>query len=122
MVYKRPLGHPSKLTKMPRQELAALIQASPQASGYTSGWWNLPMIQDLMQRCFGVDYHPPSICTLLQNLDFSYQTARFVLDPLYEAQRREGCHPAGLRLYATPGGAKHCSCLAMKPVLPSGGP
>jgi hypothetical protein len=71
LVYKRPLGRPSKLTKMPRQELAALIQASPQASDYTSGWWNPPRIQDLMQRCFGVEgslVPSPSICTLLQNL------------------------------------------------------
>jgi hypothetical protein len=35
-----------------------LMQAGPQAAGYTSGGWNTPMIQDLIQTRFGVAYHP----------------------------------------------------------------
>jgi transposase len=89
LVYQRPPGRPSKLTKTQRQELADLIKASPQASGYTSGCWNTPMIQDLIQRHFGVEYHPHYICTLLHNLGFSYQKARFVSDHLNEAKRLE---------------------------------
>jgi len=85
--YKRPPGRPSKLTKTQRKELAALIKASPQASGYTSGCWNTPMIQDLIERRFGVTYHPHYIATLLGNLGFSYQKARFVSDHLNEAKR-----------------------------------
>jgi transposase len=87
LVYKRPSGRPSKLTKTQRQELAALIKASPQAAGYTSGCWNTPMIQDLIERRFGVTYHPHYIATLLGNLGFSYQKARFVSDHLNEAKR-----------------------------------
>jgi transposase len=87
LVYKRPSGRPSKLTKTQRQELAALIKASPQAAGYTSGCWNTPMIQDLIERRFGVTYQPHYIATLLGNLGFSYQKARFVSDHLNEAKR-----------------------------------
>jgi transposase len=87
LVYTRPPGRPSKLTKTQRRELAALIKASPQASGYTSGCWNTPMIQDLIERRFGVTYHPHYIATLLGNLGFSYQKARFVSDHLNEAKR-----------------------------------
>jgi transposase len=88
-IYKQPPGRPAKLTKTQRQALAELIQAGPQAAGYTSGGWNTPMIQDLIYRHFGVEYHPHYICTLLHNLGFSYQKARFVSDHLNEAKRLE---------------------------------
>ena len=87
--YKRPPGRPSKLTQTQRRELADLIKAGPQAAGYTSGGWNTPMIQHLIQDRFGVSYHPHYLATLLQNLGFSYQKARFVSDHLNEAKRLE---------------------------------
>ena len=89
LVYTAPPGRPSKLTKTQRQQLAQWIKASPQDSGYSSGCWNTPMVQDLMQRHFGVVYHPHYIATLLQNMGFSYQKARFVSDHLSEAKRLE---------------------------------
>ena len=89
LVYKAPPGRPSKLTKTQRQQLAEWIKASPQDAGYTSGCWNTPMIQDLIQRHFGVEYHPHYIATLLKNMGFSYQKARFVSDHLNEAKRLE---------------------------------
>src|ERR671933_773839 len=87
--YTQPPGRPSKLTKAQRGELAALIKAGPQAAGYTSGCWHTPMIQDLIQSRFGVAYHPHYLATLLHNLGFSYQKARFVSDHLNEAKRLE---------------------------------
>ena len=82
LVYKAPPGRPSKLTKTQRQQLAEWIKARPQDCGYTSGCWNTPMIQDLIERRFGVTYHPHYIATLLHNMGFSYQKARFVSDHL----------------------------------------
>ena len=89
LVYKRPPGRPAKLTKTQRKALATLINAGPQAVGYASGCWSATMIQDLIQRQFGVEYHPHYLCTLLHNLGFSYQKARFVSDHLDEAKRLE---------------------------------
>ena len=89
LVYTAPPGRPSKLTKTQRQQLAQWIKASPQDAGYTSGCWNTPMIQDLIQCHFGVVYHPHYIATLLKNMGFSYQKARFVSDHLSEAKRLE---------------------------------
>jgi transposase len=89
LVYQRPPGRPAKLTKTQRKTLAALIEAGPQAAGYVSGCWSATMIQDLIQRQFRVEYHPHYICTLLHNLGFSYQKARFVSDHLDEAKRLE---------------------------------
>ena len=87
--YKRPPGRPNKLTKTQRRELAGLIKAGPKAAGYTSGCWNTPMIQELIQNRFGVSYHPHYLATLLHNLGFSYQKARFVSDHLNAAKRLE---------------------------------
>ena len=89
LVYQSPPGRPSKLTKTQRQQLAEWLKASPQDSGYTSGCWNTPMIQDLIQGQFGVEYHPHYLCTLLKNMGCSYQKARFVSDHLNEAKRLE---------------------------------
>src|SRR5215471_21028358 len=87
VVYQRPPGRPAKLTKTQRKALATLIEAGPQAAGYASGCWSATIIQDLIQRQFGVAYHPHYICTLLQNLGFSFQKARFVSDHLDAAKR-----------------------------------
>jgi transposase len=87
--YTRPPGRPSKLTPSQRRALASLIKAGPQTAGYTSGCWNTPMIQDLIQNRFGASYHPHYLATLLHNLGFSYQKARFVSDHLNEAKRLE---------------------------------
>jgi transposase len=89
LVYKAPPGRPSKLTKTQRQQLAEWIKASPQDAGYPSGCWNTPMMQDLIQRHFGVVSHPHYIASLLKNMGFSYQKARFVSDHLSEAKRLE---------------------------------
>jgi hypothetical protein len=45
------------------------------------------MIQNLLQRHFGVAHHPHSIAILLHNSGFSSQKARCVCDPLNEATR-----------------------------------
>src|SRR5207248_10901885 len=45
----------------------------------------------LIQSRFGVLYHPHSLATLLHNLGFSYQKARFVSAHLTEAKRLEWC-------------------------------
>jgi hypothetical protein len=49
------------------------------------------MIQDLMQRHFGVAYHPHYIATLRKNMGFSSQKARVVSDHLNKAKRLEWC-------------------------------
>jgi transposase len=85
--YRQPSGRPPKLTKTQRKELADLITAGPEASGYASGCWTAIVIQDLILCHFGVEYHPQYICSLLDNMGFSFQKARFVSDHLDEAAR-----------------------------------
>ena len=89
LVYTRPPGRPRTFTPSQRRERATLITAGPQAAGYTSGCWNTPRRQDLIQSRFGVAYHPHDLATLLHNLGFSSQKARLVSDHLKEAKRLE---------------------------------
>ena len=78
LVYKRPPGRPPKLTKTQRKELAELIDAGPEKAGYDCGCWDTPLIQDLIQNRFGVEYTPHYIAQLLSTMGFSYQRACFV--------------------------------------------
>jgi transposase len=89
LAYTRPPGRPRKLPKTQRRQLAEWIKAGPQAVGYTAGCRRTPMIQELIQNRFGVSYHPHYLSTLLHNLGFSDQKARFVSDHLNEAKRLE---------------------------------
>lgn len=68
--------------------MATLVLARPEAAGYASGCWNSAMIQDLIQREFGLLYSVPYVAELLRNLGFSYQKARFISDHLDEARRQ----------------------------------
>jgi len=98
LVYHRPPGRPSKLTKTERKELVILIEAGPEAAGYDCGCWSAALIQDLIYRRFGREYNPHYISDLLHQLGFSFQKARFVSDHLNEAQRQEWLQTAWPRI------------------------
>ncbi len=87
--YRQAPGRPSKLSKTQRKELVALLKAGPETAGYSTGCWTTVVLQDLILRQFGVEYHPHYICELLDQLGFSFQKARFASDHLNEAARAE---------------------------------
>ncbi len=69
-------GAAPKLKDEQRLELATLVEAGPQAAGYTSGVWTGPMIGDLIEQRFGVRYHNHHVPRLLNELGFSVQRPR----------------------------------------------
>jgi transposase len=75
-------GRPPKLTKAQRHRLAAIIEAGPEAAGFPTGCWHALLIQQVVQREFGVSYNVHYLATLLRGLGFSFQKARFVSDHL----------------------------------------
>jgi transposase len=81
-------GRHSKLSKTQKARLCDLIKMGSLAAGFTSACWNAAMIQELIQREFGVLYNVHYVSELLGNLGFSFQKARFVSDHLDEAKRR----------------------------------
>lgn len=72
---ERP-GGPPRLSDPQRAELAATIEAGPEAAGFTTGLWTGPMIGDLIRRRFGVSYHNHHVPRLLHKLGFSVQRPR----------------------------------------------
>lgn len=87
LVYRTSPGRPAKLTPTQKQRLRALVAAGPEAAGYATGCWNSAVVQELIQREFGVLYCVQYVTELLHNLGFSYQKARFVSDHLDERRR-----------------------------------
>lgn len=85
--YRRSPGRPPKLTGSQKQRLAELLDAGPEAAGFTTGCWNAALVQALIEREFGKLYNLHYISTLLATLGFSYQKARFVSDQL-DSERR----------------------------------
>jgi len=81
-------GRPPKLTKTQKQRLYELVVAGPEAAGYRTACWNATLLQELIQREFGVFYNSHYVCELLRNLGLSFQKARFVSDHLDTDQRQ----------------------------------
>ena len=86
--YRTSPGRPPKLTPTQKERLDALLRGGPVAAGYATGCWNAAVIQDLIYRAFGRLYSVHYLSTLLANLGFSYQKARFISDHLDEERRR----------------------------------
>lgn len=82
-------GRPAKLTATQRHRLAAIIEAGPQPAGFPTGCWHALLIQQVIQREFGVTYNVHYLATLLHSLGFSFQKARFVADHLDDLRRLE---------------------------------
>jgi transposase len=85
---RRSPGRPPKLTASQKARLKAVITAGPEAAGYPTGCWNSALVQDLIEREFGVLYSVKYLAELLRNLGLTYQKARFVSDHLDEARRQ----------------------------------
>lgn len=88
LVYHHGGGRPPKLTPKQRKRLAELIEAGPQVVGFETACWDSVLIRVLIWREFGVLYNRHYVCTLLHNLGFSVQKARFVSDHLDVARRQ----------------------------------
>jgi transposase len=88
LVYRHGGGRPEKLTPTQKKRLVELLDAGPLVVGFETACWNSVLIRVLIWREFGVLYNRHYVCTLLHNLGFSFQKARFVSDHLDEAKRQ----------------------------------
>jgi transposase len=80
-------GRRPKLTAKQKKRLVEFMEAGPLVVGCETACWNSVLIRVLIWREFGVLYNRQYVCTLLHNLGFSFQKARFVSDHLDEAKR-----------------------------------
>src|SRR5712671_1114577 len=92
LVYRHGGGRPEKLTPKQKKRLVELIEAGPLAVGCETACWDAVLIRVLIWREFGVLYNRHYVCTLLHNLGFSFQKARFVSVPLDAVKRVAWLH------------------------------
>src|SRR5215467_3359193 len=86
--YRHSGGRRPKLTPRQKKRLVELLEAGPQVVGCETACWTSVLIRVLIWREFGVLYNRQYVCTLLHNLGFSFQKARFVSDHLDAARRQ----------------------------------
>ena len=86
--YRHSGGRRPKMTPRQKKRLVELLEAGPQVVGCATACWTSVLIRVLIWREFGVLYNRQYVCTLLHNLGFSFQKARFVSDHLDAARRQ----------------------------------
>jgi transposase len=72
----KPPGLAPKLAEEQLLEVGRLVEAGPEAAGFTSGVWTARMIGALIEERFGVTYHWKYVPELLHKLGFSVQRPR----------------------------------------------
>jgi transposase len=87
LLYHPGGGRRPKLTLRQKRRLVELVEAGPLVVGCETACWDSVLIRVLIWREFGVLYNRHYVCTLLHNLGFSFQKARFVSDHLDAAKR-----------------------------------
>src|SRR5947207_3632561 len=87
LAYHHSGGRRPNLTSRQKKRLVELLEAGPQVVGCETACWTSGLIRVLIWREFGVLYNRQYVCTLLSNLGFSFQKARFVSDHLDAAKR-----------------------------------
>jgi transposase len=85
--YRHGGGRRPKLTPRQKQRLVEILKAGPLVVGCETACWDAVLIRVLIWREFGVLYNRQYVCTLLHNLGFSFQKARFVSDHLDTVKR-----------------------------------
>ena len=98
LVYGHGGGRQPKLSPKQKQRLVELIDAGPLVVGCETACWTSVLIRVLIWREFGVLYNCQYVCTLLHNLGFSFQKARFVSDHLDAARRQHWLQQAWPRI------------------------
>src|SRR5262249_26455139 len=88
LVYSHGGGRRPKVDPQHKPSLVELIEAGPPVVGCETACWTSVLIRVLIWREFGVLYNCQYVCTLLHNLGFSFQKARFVSDHLDAARRQ----------------------------------
>jgi transposase len=71
-------GRKAKLHADQKQRLYELIERGPLEAGFTCGVWTSSMIAVLIEREFGVTYHPRYVCRLLYQIGITSQRVAFV--------------------------------------------
>lgn len=70
---KSPPPRTCKLDDRQKQQLVQILLRGPLASGYRTDLWTCRRVADVVQKTFGVNYHPDHLGRILHELGFSPQ-------------------------------------------------
>ena len=74
--HRLPPGPTPKLTAEQRAQLPALLVYGAEAYGFLGEVWTTPRVATVIEREFGVRYHPAHVSRLLRQLGWSVQKPR----------------------------------------------
>lgn len=66
-------GRPARLTWEQKQELEEVLLRGAQAAGYATDLWTLSRVTEVIERRFGVTYHPGHVWYILRDMGWSCQ-------------------------------------------------
>jgi transposase len=66
-------GKRPQLDAAQHQELVEILLTGPRAAGFANDLWTCPRVAHVIERRFGVRYHPSHVWKLLRNLGWSCQ-------------------------------------------------
>jgi len=70
---RRTPGRPRRLSSAQSERLCELLRRGPTAAGYPTELWTLKRIAEVIEKEFGVQYHPGHVWWLLERLGWSCQ-------------------------------------------------
>jgi transposase len=66
-------GRPSRLTSNQKEKLAEILLQGGEASGYATDLWTLARVTEVIEREFGVKYHPGHVWHILRGMGWTAQ-------------------------------------------------
>lgn len=66
-------GKPPRLCQKQKRKLITILRKGPLKAGYTTDLWTCPRVTEVIEKHFGVSYHPDHVWRVLQSLGWSCQ-------------------------------------------------
>lgn len=66
-------GRPPLVSQSQKRKLLELLEHGAGAAGYTTDLWTLPRISKLIEKHFGVLYHPGHVWRMMMDLEWTWQ-------------------------------------------------
>lgn len=66
-------GRPPMLSQSQKRKLLRLLERGPLAAGHATQLWTLPRISNLIEKHFGVRYHPGHAWRVMMSLKWTWQ-------------------------------------------------
>ena len=66
-------GRPPRFSQSQKRKLLRLLERGALAAGYTTDLWTLPRIAKLIEKHFGIRYHPGHVWRVMMSLQWTWQ-------------------------------------------------